>query len=90
MSILITALTNSAILYSDQEIVGGESIYKQLAVDFGPETESIEDITMKYEAIRKFVHATSRAKLSKYKGTVEMKICDKCSKLVKKDPMEGT
>lgn len=58
-----------------------EPVFKNIKIDFAPENLKIEDITSEYSEIKNFILETSNVSLSQYKGDIEMRLCDKCTKI---------
>lgn len=58
----------------------GSTLYQKINVDFAPEVEDINSAIQDKKGIFDYVIKTSRAKPSKYQGTVKMNFCKKCDK----------
>lgn len=57
-----------------------EALRKKLNIDFAPEVVNITEATSKWPHIAEHIIETSRVKLSDYKGTVKMNLCQKCQR----------
>lgn len=58
-----------------------DKVYKSMKIHCGPQIQSIEELAKEnYPFINKFLQDTSSVRLSDYSGTIDMRLCDKCSK----------
>lgn len=58
-----------------------DKVYKSMKIHCGPQIQSIGELAKEnYPFINNFLQDTSSVRLSDYSGTINMKLCDKCSK----------